>query len=112
MVNQRTPLPMLSENDIETEKIRRVAAEAIEKHELSDERKVSMQMLKFILMCYAVASPWFIWTTVSIFQADAKAALLSQKQEVILEIKTDINTMKNDVQVIKIDVATIKKDKP
>jgi len=111
MVNQRTPLP-LSESDVETEKILRVTSQALEKHEMRDDSKFSMQLLKFLLVCYGIASPWFIWTTVSVFQIESKLALLSQKQEVILEIKSDINTMKNDVQVIKIDVATIKKDKP
>ncbi len=77
-------------------------------YEKEKETWFDSRLLKIGGIIYAIASPWVIWVTVSIFTINSDAALIRQKQEVIIEMKSSLDTIQKDVNKIAIDLAIIK----
>lgn len=76
--------------------------------EKKQEAFFNAQMLKILGVGYAVASPFFAWLVISVFEMRSELALQKEKIGTLLEIREDIRTIKSDMQQLKTDVAVLK----
>lgn len=67
-------------------------------------------LLKIIGIVYTIATPFFVWLVISIFNMQSEINLIKYKVDNISEIKDSIKVIQQDLNLIKIDIAVLKKE--
>lgn len=70
------------------------------------------KFLKTAGVIIGLLTPLFAWIIIEIFTLKGSVDLIKQRQETIMEIKTEIQEMRKDLTAIKIQIAGITQGKP
>lgn len=97
----------LSSGEIKARSSAEVTTAALEKKQ---ESFWNAQILKTLGIVYGIATPWFIWATVSIFSLSGEVALVKQKQDAITEINIELKEIRKEINAIKVDIAYLKRN--